>query len=132
MTALYGPGGSLERLNQTYRDRVEFVLVYIREAHPGSIVEVPKAEGGTELQVVGRTSSPADRLANLRKVLKLAGLTMPAVIDDDAGSTQRAYTGWPDRLYVVGMDGKITYKGGPGPSGFKVSEIETWLKENVK
>lgn len=124
--------GSLERLYQTYRDRVEFVLVYIREAHPGSIVEVPTAEGGKELQVVGRTSTPADRLANLRKVIKLGGLTMPAVIDDDEGTTQRAYTGWPDRLYVIGADGKIAYKGGPGPSGFRVSEVEAWLKENVK
>lgn len=124
--------GSIERLFQTYGDRVDFRLVYIREAHPGSIVEVPTADGGTELQVVGRTSSAADRLANLRKVMKLTRLTLPAAIDDDEGSTQRAYTSWPDRLYVIGVDGKISFKGGPGPSGFRVSEVEAWLKENVK
>jgi hypothetical protein len=124
--------GSLEKLYQTYKDRADFLLVYIKEAHPGSIIEVPAANGSTELQVVGRTSGSDERLANLRKVMKLGGLTMPAVIDDDEGSVQRAYTAWPDRLYVVGVDGKIGYKGGPGPSGFRVPELEAWLKANVK
>ena len=122
----------MEKLYQQYKDRVDFLVVYIKEAHPGSIVEVPTAEGGTELQVVGRTAGSDDRLANLRKVMKLTRLTMPSVIDDDEGSVQRAYTAWPDRLYVVGQDGKIGFKGGPGPSGFRVPELAAWLKENIK
>ena len=42
------------------------------------------------------------------------------------------YAGWPERLYVVGVDGKVAYKGGPGPGGFKIAEVEEWLKKNLK
>lgn len=40
-----------------------------------------------------------------------------------------AYAGWPDRMAVVGVDGKIAYYGGKGPGGFKPQEVEKWLKE---
>jgi hypothetical protein len=113
--------GSLERLYQSYKGKVEFLVVYVREAHPGSIVEVPIGDRKTELQMIGRTSTAEDRLTNLRKVMRLAHLTMPAVIDDNSGTVKQAYAGWPDRLYVVGVDGKISFKGAPGPMGFRGS-----------
>ena len=56
---------------------------------------------------------------------------MPALIDSDDNGVNRAYAAWPDRLYVVDRDGKIAYKGGPGPRGFKPADVETWLKANA-
>lgn len=108
------------------------MLVYIREAHPGSIVSVPTKKGGSELQVIPQTSTVAERLRNLRQFVSLTRLSMPAVIDDEHNSVKRAYAAWPDRLYVVGADGKIAYKGRPGPFGFRVPELETWLRENAR
>lgn len=124
--------GSLERLYQTYRGRVEFLVVYIREAHPGSILSVPAEGGGRKLQVFSQTESRADRLRNLRQLIRITRMTMPAVMDDDADSVKRAYAAWPDRIYVVGQDGRIALQGAPGPAGFKVPELEAWLKANVK
>ena len=43
-----------------------------------------------------------------------------------------AYAGWPDRLYVVGADGRIVYRGGPGPGGFRPQEVEEWLRTHVR
>ena len=57
---------------------------------------------------------------------------MPALIDSDDNIVNRAYAGWPDRLYVVGVDGKVAYKGGQGPFGFKTPELEAWLRTNIK
>jgi hypothetical protein len=57
---------------------------------------------------------------------------VPTVIDREDNKVNAAYAGWPDRLYVVGVDGKIAFKGGPGPSGFKPQEVEEWLKKNVR
>lgn len=37
--------------------------------------------------------------------------------------------GWPDRLIVVGLDGKIAYYGSKGPGEFKPQEVEKWLQE---
>ena len=45
-------------------------------------------------------------------------LPMPALIDGVDDKVGKAYGGWPDRLYLVGKDGKITYAGGRGPFGF--------------
>jgi type I thyroxine 5'-deiodinase len=39
----------------------------------------------------------------------------------------RAYLATPDRLYVVDRDGRIAYRGGPGPFGFNPREMEQTL-----
>jgi hypothetical protein len=124
--------GSLEQLYQTYRDRVQFLLVYIAEAHPGSILTLPTEGGGRGLQIVPPTSTVAERLHHLRQLIKLTRVSMPAVIDGEDDAVKRAYAAWPDRLYAIGVDGRVAFKGAPGPAGFKVPELADWLRENVK
>ena len=36
----------------------------------------------------------------------------------------KTYGAHPDRLYLVGRDGKIAYTGGRGPTGFRPDELE--------
>lgn len=50
-------------------------------------------------------------------------VSLPIFVDALDDRVERAYTGWPDRLYVIDTRGRIAYKGGPGPRGFRVSEI---------
>lgn len=107
------------------------MLVYIREAHPDSVLYVPTPDGGKKLQPIPQTSSAAERLKNLQQCASLLQPTMPAVIDSDDNLVNRAYAAWPDRLYVVDTEGKIAYKSGPGPAGFRPAEVEAWLKANV-
>ena len=45
-------------------------------------------------------------------------------MDDRVG---HAYSGMPDRLYVIDRAGKVAYKGGRGPFGFKPGEMEQSL-----
>ena len=52
----------------------------------------------------------------------------PALIDGIDNRVERAYTGWPDRLYVIGTDGRLRYKSAPGPFGFSTLELEQALK----
>jgi type I thyroxine 5'-deiodinase len=73
----------------------------------------------------------ADRSANAKVCLAALKLSIPTVIDREDNKVNTAYSGWPDRLYVVGTDGKIAYAGSPGPSGFKPAEVESWLKKSV-
>ena len=108
------------------------MLVYIREAHPDSILFVPTAAGGTALGVVAQTDTAADRLKNLHQCALLLQLTMPAVIDNDDNLVNRTYGAWPDRLYAIGNDGKIAFKSGPGPAGFKSPDLAAWLQKNIK
>ncbi len=55
------------------------------------------------------------------------GLKFPAVLDEFGNSTERAYTGWPDRLYLIDSQGRVAYKSRPGPFGFKPDELKSAL-----
>lgn len=52
-------------------------------------------------------------------------LPMPALVDGVDDTVGKAYGGWPDRLYVIGKDGKVAYAGAQGPAGF---DPEGWEK----
>jgi hypothetical protein len=51
-------------------------------------------------------------------------LEIPTVIDDMENSTDLAYAALPDRLFLIGSDGTIVYRSGPGPMGFRPDELE--------
>lgn len=53
------------------------------------------------------------------------GIRIPAVVDGFDNSTERAYTAWPDRLYLIDRDGKVAFKSPPGPFGFKPQALES-------
>jgi type I thyroxine 5'-deiodinase len=57
------------------------------------------------------------------------GIKFPAVIDGIDNRTEVAYTGWPDRLYLIDRDGKVAYKSRPGPFGFKPDQLEAAIKK---
>lgn len=56
-------------------------------------------------------------------------LSIPTLIDDMENSTDRKYYALPDRLYLVGRDGKVAYRGGPGPFGFVAAELERAIED---
>ena len=53
--------------------------------------------------------------------------TIPVVVDAIQDTVGNAYSGMPARLYVIDRAGKVAYKGGRGPFGFKVGEMEQAL-----
>jgi hypothetical protein len=46
--------------------------------------------------------------------------------------TDDDYKAWPDRIYIVGINGKVMYKGEPGPKGLKPSDIADILDTSTK
>jgi hypothetical protein len=59
------------------------------------------------------------------------GIQFPAVLDEFQNSAERAYTGWPDRIYLINKKGQVAYKSRPGPFGFKPQELSTALAQLV-
>lgn len=45
-------------------------------------------------------------------------IKIPIVVDGMDNVISKAYNAWPDRIFVVGKDGKVVYRGAPGPRGF--------------
>jgi len=60
------------------------------------------------------------------------GIEIPAVIDQFGNSTEQAYTGWPDRLYLINALGRIAYKSKPGPFGFKSDQLQGAIEKVVQ
>ena len=117
---------ALNTLYREYRDRAEFYIVYIQEAHPIDGWQVDDNEKDDVL--VADTVSKEDR-ANVAGMCVLnLGIELPALLDEPDNRVERAYTGWPDRLYVVDRDGRIAYKSAAGPFGFKPAEVEATLE----
>jgi len=40
----------------------------------------------------------------------------------------RAFSAWPERIYIVGTDGRIAYQGGHGPYDFHPEEAQAALE----
>jgi type I thyroxine 5'-deiodinase len=112
-----------------YKDRAAFFVVYIREAHPSDLWQMGvNVRENVVYQSPQNTEERVD-LANI--CVKNLGIEIPAVVDNFDNSTDLAYSGWPDRLYVIDRDGRIAYKSAPGPFGFKPAEMERVLADLI-
>lgn len=96
--------------------------MYIREAHPTDAWQVEANERDGVLFAQPTTIEQRIEVANAC-CLRL-DLTIPTLIDDMADSTDRRYYALPDRLFLVGRDGRIAFRGAPGPFGFVADELE--------
>jgi type I thyroxine 5'-deiodinase len=104
--------------------------VYIREAHPDSVLYFVK-DGQESLAKVVQTETLAERGDAAEVCCATLKLSLPAVLDREDNRVNQAYAGWPDRFVVVGVDGRVAYYGRPGPAGFRPEEVEDWLKANT-
>jgi hypothetical protein len=108
-----------------YRDRVEFRIVYVREAHPEDGWALPiNRRQGVE---VNEPKTLAEREKAAMQCSAHLELKIPIIVDGMDDAVEKVYAGWPDRIYVIGTDGKIAYKGKPGPGGFRPAEAEVAL-----
>jgi Iodothyronine deiodinase len=101
--------------------------VYIEEAHPTNLWQLSANVKDGVLFASPRTTEEREDVA-ATCVLRLA-VKIPALLDGIDNRVERAYTGWPDRLYIVGTDGAIHYKSAPGPYGFSTKNLEASLKQ---
>jgi type I thyroxine 5'-deiodinase len=53
------------------------------------------------------------------------------MIDGFDNQAEAAFTGWPDRLYLIGKGGRVLYKSKPGPFGFHPKELAEAIKLSV-
>lgn len=89
-------------------------------------------DGEKKLLKIPQTHKVEERAAVAQQCVATLKMTMPTLLDKEDNRVNYAYAAWPDRLYIIGIDGKIAYQGGPGPGGFKVNDVENWLKTNLK
>ena len=117
-------------MSAKYKGRVEFILVYIREAHPTDGWQVKANERDGVLLEAAKTFEQKDQHADA--CVRNLGIKFTTVVDNLDNKVELTYAGWPDRLYLIGKDGRIAWKGDPGPKGFKPPELETAIAAVLK
>jgi hypothetical protein len=116
-------------LHEEYADKVAFLVVYITEAHPSDVWQM---QSNIKDKVVFATPKDEEERAMVAGAcVRKLGIQIPAVIDEFGNSTEQAYTGWPDRLYLIDAQGRIAYKSKPGPFGFKSDELSSAIAKLV-
>lgn len=111
---------------EQYKDRVAFYVVYIQEAHSSDVWQMAS---NIRDKVIFRTPQNFEERAEVASsCVRNLGIKIPAVVDDMNNSTERAYTGWPDRIYLIDRNGRVVLKTKPGPFGFNPSQLETHIQ----
>lgn len=114
---------------------MQFLCVYIHEAHPVDGI-LPERQTGTWLMnsperglLIEDPVTDAERLELARRCEGDMQFGFPVLVDhlDDAVNT--AYAAWPERLYLVDLDGTIVYRGEKGPFGYHPEELGSVLEE---
>ena len=84
--------GAMDRLARRYPE-ARFLVLYVREAHPGSRVSAHGSMG--------------EKTALARRVATEEPEGREILVDDLEGSAHRAYGNLPDMVYLIGEDGTV-------------------------
>lgn len=71
--------------------------------------------------------SDSERQNVAESCVRKLGIRIPALVDGIGNGVEGAYTGWPDRLYLISRGGRVLFKSAPGPFGFEPKGLEQAL-----
>jgi thiol-disulfide isomerase/thioredoxin len=86
----------LHELHRRFGDRVRFVIVNVREAHPGQAFPQPK--------------TMAVKMAHATTLRDIYGFTFEVAVDDIDGTLHRAMSPKPNSAYLLAPDGTILFR----------------------
>ncbi len=116
---------AVDELSERYREHATFLAVYVREAHP---TDGWHMESNAKVGVkVAQPQTYAERVSVAQQCNAKLKYSMPLLVDEIHDPVGNTYSGMPARLYVIDPDGKVAYKSGRGPFGFKSGEMEQSL-----
>ena len=105
-------------------------MVYITEAHPSDVWQMQS--NVKDKVVFASPKNEEERAFIAGACVRKLGIKYPAVLDEFGNSTERVYTGWPDRIYLIDGNGRVAFKTKPGPFGFKPDNLAAALAKLPK
>ena len=88
--------GQINELYDRFRgDEIEFVFIYVREAHPGEVIPAHKSM---------REKTEAARLLRDEE-----DMHMPIIVDDLRGSIHRKYSKLPNPAFLIDKSGRVAF-----------------------
>jgi len=94
MTA--GSVGGISKLAKKFGDAVQFVLIYVREAHPGDSLPAH--------------SSIAEKVRAAELLRTEEEIDIPVLVDDLKGTVHRKYSKLPNPAFIIDKSGRIAFR----------------------
>ncbi len=122
--------GPLHEIWERHRDRVDFAVVYIREAHPeeGWVITSNRDE---DIRVSDPTTDAERAKVAASCALRLK-IRLPVVVDKVDDAIANAYGALPDRLYLIGKGGDVVFQGDRGPIGFVPADLQAAIENELE
>lgn len=133
---------SIQQIYEQFHEKIQFINIYIREAHPidgwwlGRRLTKTIIKKVFPYPIASMEHYDPKTIEERRSV---AGECQTATkfgihtfIDEMDDHVNKAYAAWPTRLYLIGMDGKVVYHGGLGPYGFKPAKFKTAIEKYLR
>ena len=129
---------SLLPVYRKYRKDVEFMMIYIREAHPTDKWWLAETKF---MRVVADMLNPypsydtleptsiKERRSVAQTCSKKLLANMPVYIDNMDNQVDLKYVGWPTRTYFLGNDGRVVFDSGLGPYGLSHAELDKTIAD---
>lgn len=89
-------GAGLNALHKRFGEQVRFVVVNVREAHPGADVPQPR--------------TMEEKQAHAEQLRAIHGFDFEVAVDDIDGTLHRALGTKPNSAYLLGKDGTILFR----------------------
>ncbi len=120
-----GHAGDFEKMYERYQDRAKFYLVYVRETHPeDGWFSRNNRRYGIE---ISQPTNNGERLEVAQMCQQHLDLDLPFLVDTTDDAVGAAYSGMPNRLYLIDSEGRIAFKNGRGPFWLYPRQLEQAL-----
>jgi len=116
-----------EELHATYQNQVQFLIVYITDAH--SKDEWPI--GKNTVSFCNQPKTLEERCVLAQKYKNDNELSVPMAVDRMTNDFDVVFSAWPVRFYVV-KENKLVFKAQPDPEqyGYDFDCLGEWLEKN--
>jgi len=114
----------MNKLQEKYKDAIDFLAVYILEAHANDVWPL-----GTKI-CINNHKTMEDRLNVANNFVKEYGMEIPVLVDEMTNNFNAQFASWPERFYIV-QNGEMKVIALPTTEfGYNRGEIEDWIRTN--
>lgn len=112
----------LNEIYNIYKDRMEFLCIYTREAHSSDGWQV---QDNLDEDIIFAEPTTIEERTEAASACQInLDIQMPTLVDSMDNDVEGKYISLPMRLFLIDADGMITYTGGQGPRNF---DSEEWV-----
>eukprot|EP01132_Coremiostelium_polycephalum_P010085 gene10085-12370_t len=114
----------LEEIHLSFKDQVDFYIVYLKEIHPKDEWYI----GGDSISTCYKQPKTMEERQNIVKAMQEYApfLTVPILVDLMDNNFNIGYDAVPERLFVIEQE-MFSYFSGPGPFHFKPEELRKYF-----